>query len=155
MSTEAAETHRMTIATKIESLGHGIGFRFIERTAQNRLLPADSLEIIKFLCKDVWTELFGGYVGVLRAFPFDNPIHTLPSSRVTVNNQRPSSPCLSPRRPLPSRTLPAMRNSCRSGKPIDKLQTNHRGVFVLKDNDFKWLARYSRMGMMCESRASA
>ena len=51
------------------------------------MLPADPLEVIKFLCKDVWQELFG--------------------------------------------------------KPIDKLQTNHRGVFVLKDNDFKWLARHS------------
>ena len=27
-------------------------------------------------------------------------------------------------------------------KKIDKLQTNHRGVFVLSDHDFKWLDRY-------------
>lgn len=26
---------------------------------------------------------------------------------------------------------------------IDKLQTNHRGVFVLSDSRFKWLERYS------------
>lgn len=26
---------------------------------------------------------------------------------------------------------------------IDKLQTNHRGVFVLSDMRFKWLERYS------------
>jgi hypothetical protein len=26
---------------------------------------------------------------------------------------------------------------------IDKLQTNHRGVFVLSDFKFKWLDRYS------------
>merc|ERR1712232_118761 len=25
------------------------------------------------------------------------------------------------------------------GKQIDKLQTNHRGVFVLRDDEFKWL----------------
>lgn len=25
---------------------------------------------------------------------------------------------------------------------MDKLQTNHRGVFVLTDNDFKWLQRH-------------
>ena len=25
---------------------------------------------------------------------------------------------------------------------MDKLQTNHRGVFVLKDNNFKWLSRF-------------
>jgi hypothetical protein len=27
------------------------------------------------------------------------------------------------------------------GKQVDKLQTNHRGVFVLKDLDLKWLSR--------------
>jgi trafficking protein particle complex subunit 6 len=26
---------------------------------------------------------------------------------------------------------------------VDKLQTNHRGVFVLSDSKFKWLERYS------------
>lgn len=29
------------------------------------------------------------------------------------------------------------------GKQIDKLQTNHRGVFVLKDYACRWLSRYS------------
>mmetsp|Transcript_32699 Transcript_32699/g.98635 ORF Transcript_32699/g.98635 Transcript_32699/m.98635 type:complete len:97 (+) Transcript_32699:397-687(+) len=29
------------------------------------------------------------------------------------------------------------------GKQIDKLQTNHRGVFVLKDYAFRWLTRHS------------
>lgn len=29
------------------------------------------------------------------------------------------------------------------GKQIDKLQTNHRGVFVLKDLEFKWLTRFA------------
>ena len=29
------------------------------------------------------------------------------------------------------------------GKNIDKLQTNHRGVFVLRDSSFKWTARHS------------
>ena len=28
------------------------------------------------------------------------------------------------------------------GKKIDKLQTNHRGVFVLQDLKFKWMNRY-------------
>ena len=26
---------------------------------------------------------------------------------------------------------------------VDKLQTNHRGVFVLSDTKFKWLEKYS------------
>ena len=43
------------------------------------------LEAVKFLCKEIWTEVFR--------------------------------------------------------KQIDKLQTNHRGVFVLKDNELLWLKR--------------
>jgi len=34
---------------------------------------------------------------------------------------------------------PSMNEVCR--KQIDKLQTNHRGVFVLKDQELKWLRR--------------
>ena len=50
--------------------------------------PAKSgLELVKFLCKDFWSEIFN--------------------------------------------------------KQIDKLQTNHRGVFVLKDYNLQWLARLS------------
>jgi len=33
--------------------------------------------------------------------------------------------------------------SCVFGKHVDKLQTNHRGVFVLKDLNFRWLNRLS------------
>jgi trafficking protein particle complex subunit 6 len=29
------------------------------------------------------------------------------------------------------------------GKKIDKLQTNHKGVFVLYDNSFRWLERHA------------
>ncbi len=29
-------------------------------------------------------------------------------------------------------------------KKIDKLQTNHRGIFVLSDYRFKWLEKYSQ-----------
>ena len=43
------------------------------------------LELVKFLCKDFWSEIFN--------------------------------------------------------KQIDKLQTNHRGVFVLKDYNFGWLTK--------------
>lgn len=32
------------------------------------------------------------------------------------------------------------------GKPIDKLQTNHRGVFVLKDENLRWIAGLSGAG---------
>lgn len=28
-------------------------------------------------------------------------------------------------------------------KQVDKLQTDHQGTFVLKDNDFRWTSRYA------------
>jgi len=65
---------------KIESMGFSVGHRFVERMAQQKPTPFstqnNTLECVKFLCKDFWTSVFH--------------------------------------------------------KQIDKLQTNHRGVFVLK-----------------------
>jgi trafficking protein particle complex subunit 6 len=85
-------------AAKLERMGYAVGYRWTERLAQtktwNSLLSQDAaaqtaaqqLEAVKFLCKEVWVQLFG--------------------------------------------------------KQIDKLQTNHRGVFVLKDLDLKYLAAF-------------
>jgi hypothetical protein len=41
------------------------------------------------------------------------------------------------------------------GKPIDKLQTNHRGVFVLKDTAFKWTARLSSKSDLAVKQSQA
>lgn len=38
-------------------------------------------------------------------------------------------------------------------KKIDKLQTNHRGVFVLSDYGFKWLERYASDDMKSKQAA--
>jgi len=85
-------------AAKLERMGYAVGYRLTERLAQhktwNSLLSQDAaaqtaaqqLEAVKFLCKEVWANVFG--------------------------------------------------------KQIDKLQTNHRGVFVLKDLDLKWLSSF-------------
>ena len=85
-------------AAKLERMGYAVGYRWTERLAQhktwNSLLSQDAaaqtaaqqLEAVKFLCKEVWVQIFG--------------------------------------------------------KQIDKLQTNHRGVFVLKDMHLKWLQRF-------------
>ena len=85
-------------AAKLERIGFAVGFRLTERLAQNKTwnavpnqdmaaaVSAQQLEAVKFLCKEVWTDIFG--------------------------------------------------------KQIDKLQTNHRGVFVLKDLNLKWLSRF-------------
>lgn len=85
-------------AAKLERMGYAVGYRFTERLAQNKTwnavpnqdmaaaVAAQQLEAVKFLCKEVWMEIFG--------------------------------------------------------KQIDKLQTNHRGVFVLRDLDLTWLQRF-------------
>ena len=81
-------------AAKMERMGYSVGFRLCERLSQNRIFSAGGkdpssiaaaaqLEAVKFLCKEVWMEVFR--------------------------------------------------------KQIDKLQTNHRGVFVLKDMKLRWL----------------
>lgn len=81
-------------AAKMERMGYSVGFRLCERLSQNRIFSAggkdpasvaaaSQLEAVKFLCKEVWIEVFR--------------------------------------------------------KQIDKLQTNHRGVFVLKDMKLRWL----------------
>ena len=84
-------------AAKMERMGYNVGFRLCERLSQNRTfntsagkdssqaVAAAQLEAVKFLCKEVWIEVFQ--------------------------------------------------------KQIDKLQTNHRGVFVLKDLELRWLTR--------------
>lgn len=82
-------------AAKMERIGYDVGYRLVERLAQNKpMAPSSSqkstpamiqLEAVKFICKEFWTEIFR--------------------------------------------------------KQIDKLQTNHRGVFVLKDMQFTWLKR--------------
>lgn len=99
----ADEEERLTVAAemasaKLERMGFSVGYRLTERLAQNKTwnavpnqdaaaaVSAQQLEAVKFLCKEVWLEIFR--------------------------------------------------------KQIDKLQTNHRGVFVLKDLDLKWLSRF-------------
>ena len=83
-------------AAKMERMGFSVGYRLCERLAQNRTFSAGGkdpsmavaaaqLEAVKFLCKEIWMEVFR--------------------------------------------------------KQIDKLQTNHRGVFVLKDMELRWLTR--------------
>jgi hypothetical protein len=86
------------VQAKVERMGYSVGYRITERLALNKTwnvapnqdtavaVASQQLEAVKFLCKDVWLELFA--------------------------------------------------------KQIDKLQTNHRGVFVLKDLSLKWMLRF-------------
>jgi hypothetical protein len=100
------EEEAMTVAAemaaaKLERMGYATGYRLCERLAQNKTwnvataavgqdpaaaTAAQQLEAVKFLCKEVWMQVFN--------------------------------------------------------KQIDKLQTNHRGVFVLRDLELTWLTRF-------------
>lgn len=71
---------------KSEAQGYATGYRFVEQICDTRL-GADALDVMKYMCKEVWFGVFG--------------------------------------------------------RQIDKLQTNHRGTFVLKDFQFRWLSRVS------------
>ncbi len=102
----ADEEESMTVAAemaaaKLERMGAAVGYRLTERLAEHKTwnttvshqqpdvaaaVAAQQLEAVKFLCKELWMEIFN--------------------------------------------------------KQMDKLQTNHRGVFVLKDLELKWLTRF-------------
>ena len=108
-TTAVEDEESMTVAAemaaaKLERMGAAVGYRLTERLAETKtwnavnnsssqhhqdaaaVVAAQQLEAVKFLCKEVWMEIFN--------------------------------------------------------KQIDKLQTNHRGVFVLKDLELKWLTRF-------------
>ncbi|KAG2489043.1 hypothetical protein HYH03_012480 [Edaphochlamys debaryana] len=72
-------------AAALEAIGYRVGQQLVERYTRDKPLLGDTLEIIKFVCKDFWQALFK--------------------------------------------------------KQVDNLKTNHRGVYVLQDNGFRWLQR--------------
>ncbi|KAL2887205.1 Trafficking protein particle complex subunit 6B [Ceratocystis lukuohia] len=72
---------------RLESLGYRVGQGLVERFSKDRPRFNDTLDVIKFLCKDLWMLAFR--------------------------------------------------------KQIDNLKTNHRGVYVLTDNNFRPLSRMS------------
>lgn len=43
---------------KIEAIGFQVGLRLVERYTKDRPRFADTLEIIKFVCKDFWVEVY-------------------------------------------------------------------------------------------------
>ncbi|ORY86099.1 NO signaling/Golgi transport ligand-binding domain-containing protein [Protomyces lactucae-debilis] len=88
MDTDVAALARQDeIEIKLEMCGYRLGHGLAERFSKDRPLLLDSLDCIKFLCKDLWMLLFS--------------------------------------------------------KQIDNLKTNHRGVYVLTDNKFRWFSKMS------------
>ncbi|KAJ1503722.1 Trafficking protein particle complex subunit 33 [Coelomomyces lativittatus] len=67
---------------KLEIQGFHVGLRLIENLAKDHPRFKDTLEMVKFICKEFWIAVFH--------------------------------------------------------KQVDNLRTNHRGVYVLQDNQFRW-----------------
>ncbi|KAF9319452.1 BET3 family protein [Linnemannia elongata] len=80
---------------KLEMIGFRVGERLIEKISKDRLRFADNLDVVKFVCKEVWMFLFK--------------------------------------------------------KQVDNLKTNHRGVYVLQDNGFRWFTRMAHDQSSAES----
>ncbi|KAJ2009907.1 hypothetical protein GGI04_000006 [Coemansia thaxteri] len=75
------------VYVKLELVGFRVGRRLAERFAPPNRRLVDTLDIVKFVCKDIWMILFN--------------------------------------------------------RQVDNLKTNHRGIYVLQDNKFKWFLRMS------------
>ncbi|TVY38902.1 Trafficking protein particle complex subunit [Lachnellula subtilissima] len=84
---EREEEERDAVFYRLEMLGYRVGQGLVERFSKDRPRFTDTLDVIKFLCKDLWMLVFQ--------------------------------------------------------KQIDNLKTNHRGVYVLTDAQFKPLKRLS------------
>ena len=100
----------------------------------NRPQLKDSLDIIRFICKEFWGDLFRKQVqlhgqGAVRCAP---AWACQPGARRAGSTGRPWQQ-------LTHRRAPANRPSTQ----VDNLRTNHRGTFVLSDREFRWLAKLS------------
>lgn len=74
---------REELYKKLEAAGYEVGRRYAERISRDKERLTEMIDIIKFLCRDFWQDVFR--------------------------------------------------------KPIDKLQTNNKGVYVLQDFNFRWI----------------
>ncbi|CAG8507810.1 10573_t:CDS:2 [Cetraspora pellucida] len=86
-TTADSENDKESVFYKLEVLGYQVGQSLVERFTRDRPRFVDTLDVVKFICKDLWTIIFK--------------------------------------------------------KQIDNLKTNHRGVYVLQDNNFRWFLRMS------------
>ncbi|THU98836.1 transport protein particle component [Dendrothele bispora CBS 962.96] len=54
------------VRTRLETIGMHVGANFAERLCRDRSLFAETLDVIKFICKDVWTACWDKQVDNLR-----------------------------------------------------------------------------------------
>ena len=115
-------------AARIERMGYDVGYRLCERLAQHRPLLGPGSPSPEADNSANSATIDGG------AIPGgNNPIIMGGGGHNTIMD--------------PKTQLEAVKFLCKEfwtevfRKQIDKLQTNHRGVFVLKDLELKWLKR--------------
>lgn len=86
---ELSEDNEMMeqVYVKLETVGFRVGKRLAERFAPTDRRLSEMLDIVKFICKEIWMLLFN--------------------------------------------------------RQVDNLKTNHKGIYVLQDNKFKWFLRMS------------
>ena len=65
---------------KIESIGFQVGVRLVERYTRERPRFTDTLEIIKFICKDFWMEVYRKQIDKLQT---NNRVSAARAERVT------------------------------------------------------------------------
>ncbi|KAF7784856.1 hypothetical protein Agabi119p4_1021 [Agaricus bisporus var. burnettii] len=75
------------LRSRLEYIGSHVGANITEKLCRDRGMFSDTLDIIKFICKDIWATFWD--------------------------------------------------------KQVDNLRTNHRGIYVLQDNQFKPVTRLS------------
>ena len=63
---------------KIEAIGFQVGMRLVDRYTRDRPRFTDTLEIIKFICKDFWMEVYRKQIDKLQT---NNRVSSSSSSR--------------------------------------------------------------------------
>ncbi|SNX85705.1 related to TRS33 - subunit of the transport protein particle complex [Melanopsichium pennsylvanicum] len=86
LATETLTQIELALTARLEDIGYHVGYHLTQTLARDRAIFTDTLDVLKFICKEVWTAVWG--------------------------------------------------------KQVDNLRTNHRGVYVLHDNNFQPL-RYA------------
>lgn len=115
---------REDIFERVESVGYRIGRRYAERLARDRERLADALDVMKFICREFWTDVFRKvcHRGELLMYRYTIQISTRQSAAEIH---------------VPSPLLPASP-ALPFTQPVDKLQTNNKGTFLLQDLNFRW-----------------
>ncbi|KAB5558389.1 transporter particle component [Coniochaeta sp. 2T2.1] len=60
------DEERDAVFYRLETLGYRVGQGLVERFSQNRPRQTDTLDVIKFVCKDLWTLVFRKQVDNLK-----------------------------------------------------------------------------------------